>query len=164
MHNRFKMSDLRLLTYYLVIEVNQHQQGIDISYAYKILENNSMKNCNPCLVPMGTKLKSSKKSKNLLVDATRYRSIVENLYYLTHTHLDITYVVDYVSRLYGRVIRETPYCSGAHHAILCKYNQFGLPFPRRNKDNTTLIELSDSDMVGDVDNQKSTTSVSFFLG
>ncbi|CAA6672141.1 unnamed protein product [Spirodela intermedia] len=72
MADAFKMSDLGLLHYYLGIEVRQ-------TYAAKILERSGMVGCNPCQVPMATRLKLSKMSTEPLVDATAYRSIVGSL-------------------------------------------------------------------------------------
>ncbi|CAA6674080.1 unnamed protein product [Spirodela intermedia] len=72
MADAFKMSDLGLLRYYLGIEVRQSARGTSISqgaYAAKILERSGMAGCNPCQVPMATRLKLSKRSTEPLVDA-----------------------------------------------------------------------------------------------
>jgi hypothetical protein len=68
----FKMSNLGLLHYYFDIEVKQSASGILLSqgaYVIKILERSSMVGCNPCHVPMEARLKLSKQSTQLLVDA-----------------------------------------------------------------------------------------------
>ena len=52
---KFKMSDLRQLTYYLGIEVHQYEGGIILKqarYARKILEKGGLNACNPSHVPM----------------------------------------------------------------------------------------------------------------
>ena len=95
----FRMSDLGLLRYYLGIEVMQTSGGITISqgaYAAKILERNGMAGCNPCQVPMATPMKLSKRSTELLVDATSYISIVGSLRYLVNTRPDLAFSVGYV--------------------------------------------------------------------
>jgi len=97
----FKMSGLGLLHYYLGIEVKQGASGISLSqgaYAAKILERSGMAGCNPCQVPMETRLKLSKFSSEPLVDATAYRSIVGSLRYLVNTRPDLAFAVGYVSR------------------------------------------------------------------
>jgi hypothetical protein len=79
MMQRFKMSDLGLLSFYLGIEVSQSSNGITLSqaaYARKILERSGMTNCNPCPLPMETRLKLSKTSSTKPTDATEYRSII----------------------------------------------------------------------------------------
>jgi hypothetical protein len=101
MARMFEMSDLGLLYYYLGIEVRQNQNGFVLSqssYVKKILEKGGMSDCNPCKVPMETKLKLSKVSSSLLVNATLYRSLVWSLRYLVNTRPDIAYAVGYVSR------------------------------------------------------------------
>jgi hypothetical protein len=67
MADNFRMSDLDLLSYYLGIEVKQSSEGIVLSqcnYALKILEKGGMLGCNPCQVPMESRLKLSKESGN----------------------------------------------------------------------------------------------------
>ncbi|CAA6674416.1 unnamed protein product [Spirodela intermedia] len=102
MANAFKMSDLGLLCYYLDIEVRQSARGTSISqgaYVAKILERSGMAGCNPCQVPMATRLKLSKRSTEPLVDATAYRNIVGSLRYLVNTRPDLAFAVGYVSHL-----------------------------------------------------------------
>lgn len=101
MAEKFKMSDLGLLHYYLGIEVKQSSKGISLSqgdYAVKILERSGMVGCNPCQVPMEMRLKLSKDNTEKLVDATRYRSIVGSLTHLVNTLPDLAFSVGYVSR------------------------------------------------------------------
>ena len=85
---RFKMSDLGALSYYLGIEVRQGKQSISLgqcAYAEKLLERGGMAECKPCATPIEEQLKLSKHNTAAKVDATRYRSIVSGLRYLTHT-------------------------------------------------------------------------------
>jgi hypothetical protein len=100
MATKFKMSDLGLHQYYLGIEVKHCEDGICLSqgaYALKILERARMAGCNSRLTPMESRLKLSKDSKEPLVDATGYRSIVGSLRYLVNTRPDIAFAVSYVS-------------------------------------------------------------------
>lgn len=64
MKSKFKMSDLGILSYYLVIEVHQENGEITLcqgAYAAKVLELAGMIVCNPCHTPMENRLKLSKK-------------------------------------------------------------------------------------------------------
>jgi hypothetical protein len=63
----------------------------------KILERSGMTACNPCHVPMESRLKLSKQSMQPLVDATAYQSIVGSLRYLVNTRPDLAFAVGYVS-------------------------------------------------------------------
>lgn len=72
MASTFEMSDLGKLTYYLGIEVNQHQEGIVLNqtrYALKILEEAGMRDCNSANIPMevGLKLSKSETEKGLML-------------------------------------------------------------------------------------------------
>ena len=94
------MSDLDALSYYLGIKVRQGKQSISLgqrAYAEKLLERGGMVECKPCTTSMEERLKLSKHSTAAKVDATRYRSIVGGLRYLTHTRPDIAFAVRYVS-------------------------------------------------------------------
>jgi hypothetical protein len=101
MKDRFRMSDLGLLTYYLGIEVCKDSSGISLcqkSYANRLLERVGMTECNPCQSPMETRLMLIKGSTEAPLDATRFRSIVGTLRYLIHTTPNLAHSVSYVSR------------------------------------------------------------------
>jgi hypothetical protein len=79
MMERFRMSDLSLLHFYLGIKVNQNKDSIVMSqgsYATKLLEHAGIANCNPALVPIEPQLKLSKDSQNPATDVTFCRSVV----------------------------------------------------------------------------------------
>jgi hypothetical protein len=82
MTERFRMSDLGLLCFYLGIEVKQGEACISIckvSYADKLLASAGMVNCTSTTMPMERRLKLSKSSMHDLVDALLYRSMVGGL-------------------------------------------------------------------------------------
>jgi Reverse transcriptase (RNA-dependent DNA polymerase) len=79
MMEKFKMSDLDLLTYYLGIEVRQKPNMITLcweGFAQKILKECGMDEYNPTQTPMKSRLKLNKNGRSPPVDQTRYRSIV----------------------------------------------------------------------------------------
>ena len=83
----FLMSDLGTLSYYLGIEVRQEKEALTLgqsAYASKLLERSGMAKCKPCVTPMEERLKQTKASTAVKVDATLYRSIVGGLCYLVH--------------------------------------------------------------------------------
>ena len=57
-----------------------------------------MAECKRCVTPMEERLKLTKASTAMKVDATLYRSIIDGLCYLVHMRLDIEFTVGYVSR------------------------------------------------------------------
>ncbi|CAA6674500.1 unnamed protein product [Spirodela intermedia] len=165
MADAFKMSDLGLLRYYLGIEVRQSARGTSISqgaYAAKILERSGMAGCNPCQVPMATRLKLSKRSTEPLVDATAYRSIVGSLRYLVNTRLDLAFAVGYVSRFLEEPRKDHLTAVKQILRYVAGTKSWGLNYERK-EEQVQLTGFSNSDFAGDVDAQKSTTGVIFFL-
>ena len=166
MKKSFSMSDLGLLTYYLGIQVDQ-KTGVTTlcqsSYALKILENAGMKGCNPSHVPMENRLRLSKNDKSLLVDKTKYRSVISSLRYLVNTRPDIAFAVGIVSRFmedprarhWAAVKQILRYLAGTVN-YGCVY--------KLGTTETKLLGYSDSDLAGDVDDRKSTSGSVFLLG
>jgi len=98
---RFKMTDLGLLHYYLGVEVFQHSNNIFISqckYAFELLKIFCMVDCKSILTPMERKLKLSKLEGGELVSNTSYRYLIGSLIYLATTLLELSYVVNILSR------------------------------------------------------------------
>ena len=95
------MSDLAILSYYLGIEVRQGKEVLTLdqsAYASKLLEQSGMAECKPCVPLMEERLKLTKASTTVRVDAILYRSIIDGLRYLVHTRPNIAFTVGYISR------------------------------------------------------------------
>ncbi|GKB16092.1 zinc finger, CCHC-type containing protein [Tanacetum coccineum] len=164
MNTKFEMSDLGLLTYYLGIEVSQHENGITLkqeAYAKNLLIKTRMLDCNPTKSPMEHKLKLLKEEGEL-VNPTEYRSIVGGLRYLTHTRPDISFAVGIVSRFMEKptvkhlqaVKRILRYVKGTLG--------YGLKYSKGEK-NITLTGYTDSDLANDVNDRKSTGGMVFYV-
>ena len=165
MHQKFEMSDLGLLNYYLGIEIRQSSESITLCqaiYARKILEKLGMGECNPCLIPMEPRMKMSKNGNGEpAVDKTLYKSFIGSLCYLVNTRPDIAYSVYVMSRY-----MEAPTTSHLTTVKqILRYVKGTLSFGcvYKKLSNVELVGFSDSDMVGDIDDRKSTTGV-FYLG
>ncbi|XP_056848933.1 uncharacterized mitochondrial protein AtMg00810-like [Raphanus sativus] len=159
MSAEFEMSDLGRLTYYLGIEVIQHQGGITLSqksYAIKILEEAGMTSCNLAHTPMDSGLKLSKSEEERSIDATIYRRNIGCLSYLLHTRLDLSYCVGVLSR-YMQDLKES---HGAAMKQCLRYFQgtvgYGLTFGNTIERTTRLVGYSDSSHNVDQDDGKST--------
>lgn len=101
MSRKFEMSDLGRLTYYLGIEVIQHENGITLCqerHAIKIIEETGMSDCNAVYAPMEPSLKLSKSQKKASIDERKYRRNIGCLGYLLHTQLDLSFCVGVLSR------------------------------------------------------------------
>jgi hypothetical protein len=165
MMDKFCMSDLGLLHFYLGIEVHQDGSGIMLTqegYASKLLERAGMAECNSTLVPMEPRLKLSKDSKAPATDATFYRSVVGCLRYLVHTRPDITFDAGYVSRFMEAPTTE--HLAAVKHLLRYIADTLSLGYRYKRGGNGELVGFSDSDMAGDVDDRKSTSGTLFSLG
>ena len=165
MSAEFEMSDLGLLSYYLGIEVEQHDDFITLKqagYAKKILARFGMEGCNTTKVPMnpGTKLDEDKKGKR--VDTTEYRSVIGCLRYLLHTRPDLAFSVGIVSRhmekptvMHQNAVKQIlRYVQGsADHGLV--YTKGGGP--------EVLVAYSDSDHAADTVGRRSTAGMAFYL-
>ncbi|GJV63637.1 ribonuclease H-like domain, reverse transcriptase, RNA-dependent DNA polymerase [Tanacetum coccineum] len=101
MEEKFEMSDLGLLAYYLGIEVTQTNGDISIkqtAYASKILKEAGMIDCNETLIPMDPGTRLTKITEGTMVNSTEYRSLIGCLRYLLHTRPDLSYYVGLLSR------------------------------------------------------------------
>jgi hypothetical protein len=165
MMDRFKMSDLGLLSYYLGMEVTQRNGEITLcqsAYAAKLLEKAGMTNCTTSQVPMEPRLKLSKDSSNPPVDVTLYRSIVGSLRYLVHSRPDIAYAVGYVSRFMEKPTTEHLSAVKFLLRYIAGTKNFGCVL-RSSSEQLRLVGYSDSDHAGDQDDRKSTTGSLFFI-
>ena len=89
------------LSSYLGIEVRKEKETLTLdqsTYVLKLLEQSDMAECKPCVTSMEVRLKLTKASTSVKVDATLYWSIIDGLRYLVHTRPDIAFAMGYVSR------------------------------------------------------------------
>jgi hypothetical protein len=167
MHEWFRISDLRLLTYYLGIEVPKDEAGISLcqsTYALKLLKKISMQDCNSCLTLMEARLQLTKAISKVLVNTMEYISVVGALRYLVHTIPNLAHAVSYLSRFmvepredHLRVVnRILMYIAGTHdHSIRYEHGK---------AEELLLLGYSDTDLVVDVDDSKNTSGIQFYLG
>lgn len=76
MSSNFEISDLGKLTYYLGIEVDQHEGGITLKqdrYAKKILGETGMGECNAVHTHMDSNVKLSKGCEGKCIDEKDFR-------------------------------------------------------------------------------------------
>lgn len=105
MKERFEMSDLGKLAYYLGIEVDQQNGFTELkqaAYAKKLLEKAGLGDCNAVKYPMKMKIQLSKDEGGKAVNSTVFRSLIGGLRYLVHARPDIPYSVGIVSRFMER--------------------------------------------------------------
>jgi histone deacetylase 1/2 len=163
----FALKDLGDLHYFLGIEVNKVRNGILLTqhkYATDLLKKVGMTDCKAVSTPLSTSEKLSLHEGSLLgpEDATKYRSIVGALQYLTLTRPDIAFSVNKVCQF---LHAPTTVHWAAVKRILryIKQNtQLGLNIHRSMS--TLVSAFSDADWAGNVDDRKSTGGFAVFIG
>ena len=101
MKTEFEMIDIRLMKYFIGLEVTQFDKGIFIyqhKYATDNLQRFRMDKCKPAETPIALGTKLTKNGDEPVVNNTLYKQMVGSLMYLTTTRTDLMYVVSLISR------------------------------------------------------------------
>ncbi|GKA47352.1 retrovirus-related pol polyprotein from transposon TNT 1-94, partial [Tanacetum coccineum] len=94
MKSRFEMSMMGEMTFFLGLQVNQSPCGVFINqsnYVLEIFKKYGMETCDPVGTLMEIKDKLDLDQNGTLVDATKYRSMIGALMYLTSSRPDIVH-------------------------------------------------------------------------
>nr|GEX61294.1 copia protein [Tanacetum cinerariifolium] len=94
MKSHFEMSMMGEITFFLGLQVNQSPSGIFINqskYMLEILKKYGIKSCDPVGTPMEIKDKLDLDQNETPVDATKFRSMIGALMYLTSSRPDIVH-------------------------------------------------------------------------
>nr|GEZ51523.1 uncharacterized mitochondrial protein AtMg00810-like [Tanacetum cinerariifolium] len=165
MKSRFEMSMMGEMTFFLGLQVNQSPCGIFINqsnYVLEILKKYGMEFCNPVGTPMEIKDKFDLNQNGTLVDATKYRSMIGALMYLTSSRPNIVHATClcawYQAKPTEKHLKEV---KRIFHYLRGTINT-GLWY---TKDSSfELIGFSDVDYAGCKDTFKSTSGGAQFLG
>ncbi|GKE44723.1 retrovirus-related pol polyprotein from transposon TNT 1-94 [Tanacetum coccineum] len=164
MKSRFEMSMMREMTFFLGLQVNQSPRGIFINqsnYVLEILKKYGMETCDPVGTPMEIKDKLDLDQNGAAVDATKYRSLIGALMYLTSSRPDIVHATCLCTRYQAKptkkrlkeVKRIFRYLQGSVNMGLWYTKDFGFE----------LTGFSDADYAGCKDTFKSTSGGAQFL-
>nr|GEX02599.1 hypothetical protein [Tanacetum cinerariifolium] len=108
MHNKFEMSMMKELKFFLGIQIHQSPCGVFINqakYAQEILIKHGMTSCDSIGTPMATKHLDADLS-GTSVDQTKYQSMVGALMYLTSSRPDIVHATCYCARYQAKTIEK----------------------------------------------------------
>ena len=167
LHEAFALKDLGDLHYFLGIEV--HHQGESVllkqtKYTSDLLRRAGLVDCKPVTSPMSTSETLSREGGQLLSSegATRYRSIVGALQYLTLTRPDISYAVNKVCQYLHSPAEEHWTAVKRILRYLKHTTDIGLKI---SKSTSTLLRVfSDADWAGSTDDRRSTNGFVLFFG
>nr|GEW53159.1 retrovirus-related Pol polyprotein from transposon TNT 1-94 [Tanacetum cinerariifolium] len=165
MKNRFQMSSMGELTFFLGLQVKQKEDGIFISqdkYVAKILKKFDFLSVKTASTPIETQKPLVKDEEAADVDVHLYRSMIGSLMYLTASRPDIMFAVCACSRF-----QVTPKTLHLHvvkriFRYLKGQPKLGLWYPKVSS--FDLKAYSNSDYAGVNLDRKSTTGGCQFLG
>ncbi|XP_019168354.1 PREDICTED: uncharacterized protein LOC109164055 [Ipomoea nil] len=161
----FKIKDLGELGYFLGIEAQRNDAGLNLcqrKYALDILAETGFLECKPASSPMVPGLHLCHGDGEPLTDSSSYRRLVGRLLYLTATRPDIAYATQQLSQF---VDAPTDKHMRAAHRVLRYIKQApgqGIFFPRTEA--MQLNVFSDSDWATCSETRRSITGYCIFLG
>ncbi|GJU03736.1 putative ribonuclease H-like domain-containing protein [Tanacetum coccineum] len=165
MHEKFQMSSMGELTFFLGLQVQQKKDGIFISqdkYVVEILKKFGFTEVKTASTPMETQKPLLKDEDGKEVDVHMYRSMIGSLMYLTSSRPDIMFAVCACARY-----QVNPKVSHLHAVkrifrYLKGQPKLGLWYPKDSP--FDLVAYTDSDYAGASLDRKSTTGGCQFLG
>ena len=92
MNNKFEMSMIGDMKYFLGLQIIQNKEGIFISqtkYLKDLLKRFGLETCKPIGIPMVTGHKLSTTDETPTIAQKKYRSMTGGLQYLTYIRIDI---------------------------------------------------------------------------
>ncbi|XP_019168608.1 PREDICTED: uncharacterized protein LOC109164530, partial [Ipomoea nil] len=165
MQNKFEMSMMGELNYFLGLQVKQPKEGIFINqakYTRDLIKKFGLDGKSSIKIPMSTSLRLDKDEDGKDVDQTKYRGMIGSLLYLTASRPDISYAVGVCARF-----QENP--KESHLTATEKIIRYlkgtinvGLWYPKGT--DFTLTGFSDADFAGCKIDRKSTSGTCQFLG
>lgn len=167
LQNRFRMSDLGDLSWFLGIEFRRNEKVITMNqtkYLEKILEKNDMQSCKPVPTPCVEKALPipEQQDQDCHVTNEKFRSIVGSLIYCaTCTRPDLQFAVSYLSRFLNEKVTKSRWNEVKRVLRYVKGTlNYELIF---RKCDIRLKGFCDSDWAGSL-NRKSTSGLCYALG
>ncbi|GJZ53164.1 retrovirus-related pol polyprotein from transposon TNT 1-94 [Tanacetum coccineum] len=165
MKSRFEMSMMGEMTFFLGLQVNQSPCGIFINqsnYVLEILKKYGMETCDPVGTPMEIKDRLDLDQNGSPVDATKYRSMIGALMYLTSSRPDIVHATCLCARYQAKPTEKHLKEVKRIFRYLWGIVNMGLWYTKDS--GFKLTGFSDADYAGCKDTFKSTFGGAQFLG
>ncbi|KAI3681921.1 hypothetical protein L6452_36728 [Arctium lappa] len=165
MHQRFKMSSMGELTFFLGLQVQQKSDGIFIcqsKYVQDILTKFGFSDSKPASTPMETHKQITADLEGEDMDVHHYRSMIGSLMYLTASRPDIMFPVCVCARFQVRPKQSHFQAVKRIFRYLKGKPRLGLWYPHDSP--FDLIAYSDSDLGGANLDRKSTSGGCQFFG
>jgi hypothetical protein len=159
------MSLLGELNFFFGIHISHLKEGIFISqtnYIKEMLKKIGMEDCKPVSTPMVTGCKLRKVDEYKDVDHRLYRFMIGSLLYVISSRLDVMQAVGHVA-IFQVALKETHVMAVKRiFRYLKETTEFVLWYIKCNELN--MVSYTDSYWEGSIDDIRSTSAVSFYLG
>lgn len=165
MRIEFEMLMFGEIKFFIGLQISQLNDGIYINqtkYVREVLKNFGLEDSKPVETPMVIGCKLSKEDDSKEVNATLYRSMIGKLQYVVHSRPNIAHAVEIVSRFQANPKESHMVDVKRNFRSLKGTEDYGLWYD--HKGGLTLSVFTDIDWAGNVDDRKSTSGGSFFLG
>jgi hypothetical protein len=165
MTDRFEMSMMGELRFFLGFEIKQLREGTFINqakYIQDMLKRFKMTDLNGVATPMQTKCHLELNPKGKDVDQKVYRSMIGSLLYRCASRPDIVLSVGVCARYQASPKESHLVAVKRIFRYLVHSPNFGLWYPKGSS--FSLCGYTDSDWAGDKDDRKSTSGACQFLG
>ncbi|GJW15080.1 putative ribonuclease H-like domain-containing protein [Tanacetum coccineum] len=165
MHEKFQMSSIGELTFFLGLQVQQKKDGIFISqdkYVDEIIKKFRFTEVKTSSTPIETQKPLLKDENDEEVDVHMYRSMIGSLMYLTSSRPDIMFAVCAYARYQVNLKVSHLHVVKRIFRYLKGQPKLGLWYPKDSP--FDLVAYTDSDYAGASLDRKSTTGGCQFLG
>ncbi|XP_057803601.1 uncharacterized mitochondrial protein AtMg00810-like [Salvia miltiorrhiza] len=165
MTNKFKMSMMGEMNFFLGLQVKQTEEEILINqskYTKELINKFRAQHMKTVKIPMNTNWKVDPGSEGKSVSPTKYREIIGSLFYLTASRPDISFAVGVCARYQSNP--KEAHMDAARRILryLKGIPNVGLWYP--SDDNLKLSGYSDSDFAECKIDRKSISGTCQFLG
>ncbi|GJV28229.1 retrovirus-related pol polyprotein from transposon TNT 1-94 [Tanacetum coccineum] len=165
MTNKFKMSMMGQMSFFLGLQISQSPKGIFINqskYAFEIVKKYGLHSTNSVDTPMIENKKLDKDLQGKLVNATLYCDMIGSLMYLTSNRPDLNHAVCLCAWYQAKPTKNHLQAVKQIFRYLIRTINMGLWYSKDT--NMSLTAYADADHAGCQDTRRSTSGSAQFLG
>nr|GEX73444.1 copia protein [Tanacetum cinerariifolium] len=165
MHDKFEMSMMGELNFFLGLQIKQLEDGIffnQSTYIKEMLKKFGLEDSKPIKTPMSSETKLTRDEDGEFIDDIKYRGMIGSLLYLTASRPNIIFSVCLCARF--QEVPKTSYLKAAKRIFryIKGTTHLGLWYPKGTRVET--IVYADSNHARDFVDRKSTSGVCTFMG
>ncbi|XP_059629760.1 uncharacterized mitochondrial protein AtMg00810-like [Cornus florida] len=165
MGNTFEMSIVGELSFFLVLQVKQFDDGIFISqskYANELVKKFGLKDSKHMQTFISTSSKLDRDSDPNKVDPSLYRSLIGSLLYLATSRPYISFSIGVCGRYQANPIEQHVLAVKCIIRYVSSTLNYGLHYSSIS--NSKIVGYTDVDWVGNKDDRKNTLGDCFYVG